>query len=558
MPTTTYTDTRSSGSTTELVFARHEVTGPVARRWRVSDRGNDTTAVVVDSQDEADAIAKERNRAWADANPEGVELGDWGGWLVDPVWATTDGDVVVPVPAHRLDELDKRWKKLARKAAKLDVEFPETYTVAGQLATTTWEQRVWTDRGWVKLASFEGGKDARPVVRAYALVLVPTVQVHVPGYNFVATLQWFNDGDGAFSIVHGSPEYEGAPVAPSIRKGGPVCDHCGTARRRNDTFVLEHQTGGQRLQVGRNCLADFLGGTTAKRVIELARFQRELAGIGGEYDDEDLGGGSTVPTSWNPTRYLAVTALVIRKVGWLSRGQARNTGAEATADLVLYLLTPPPGPKAHARWQKRWAEVLDGEELPKDRVASERDYQEGEDTLEWAREIPDEKADASDYLGNLRVAARLPYVNARTAGLVASAVSSYQREQGRLKRQQFQASVQAKPGAYVGISGQRFGAKKKGSPAPLLVRFLRGGGFDGQFGYTRILTFVDAEGRTVKVFTSGRVPEELTDDKGVGTWWHLTGTVKKHAEYKGIKETSLSRCSWEPAEAPEAANGEAA
>jgi hypothetical protein len=43
----------------------------------------------------------------------------------------------------------------------------------------------------------------------------------------------------------------------TYREIEPVCEHCNTRRRRNDVFVLEHESGERKI-VGRNCLADFL------------------------------------------------------------------------------------------------------------------------------------------------------------------------------------------------------------------------------------------------------------------------------------------------------------
>ena len=63
--------------------------------------------------------------------------------------------------------------------------------------------------------------------------------------------------------------------------------------------------------------------------------------------------------------------------------------------------------------------------------------------------------------------------------------------------------------------------------------------FDGQFGLTTILTMLDDDDNCLKWF--GTSPGAHATEMG-GDYW-LTGTVRKHGEYKGVKETLLTRCS---------------
>ena len=60
-------------------------------------------------------------------------------------------------------------------------------------------------------------------------------------------------------------------------------------------------------------------------------------------------------------------------------------------------------------------------------------------------------------------------------------------------------------------------------------------GFDGKFGWTNIYTFMDGDNELVW-FTAKNLEFEK------GDILNLTGTVKKHEEFKGTKTTQLSRC----------------
>lgn len=59
--------------------------------------------------------------------------------------------------------------------------------------------------------------------------------------------------------------------------------------------------------------------------------------------------------------------------------------------------------------------------------------------------------------------------------------------------------------------------------------------FDGYYGTTFIYTFMQGENVLVWMTSSCK-------DIEVGVQLLLTGTVKKHSEYKGVKQTTLSRC----------------
>lgn len=61
-------------------------------------------------------------------------------------------------------------------------------------------------------------------------------------------------------------------------------------------------------------------------------------------------------------------------------------------------------------------------------------------------------------------------------------------------------------------------------------------GFDGVYGWTSIITFEDAQGHQF-LWKTGSYIEAQEGDKVT-----LKGTIKDHSEYKGIKQTELTRC----------------
>lgn len=61
-------------------------------------------------------------------------------------------------------------------------------------------------------------------------------------------------------------------------------------------------------------------------------------------------------------------------------------------------------------------------------------------------------------------------------------------------------------------------------------------GFDGKYGYSQVVKFQDENGNALTWFTAVHISVQVGDS------CLLTGTVKKHDEYKGEKTTILTRC----------------
>jgi hypothetical protein len=126
-------------------------------------------------------------------------------------------------------------------------------------------------------------------------------------------------------------------------------------------------------------------------------------------------------------------------------------------------------------------------------------------------------------------------VTHRLAGLAASAVVAYQREVGRARAAAERATRPEPVDAYVGEVGKR---------ETFLVTLDFVTGFETDYGYTTVLKFKTtggaAPGATL-VWKASADPKVARDD--VGKAYVLTGSVKKHDEYKGRKQTILSRCS---------------
>jgi len=76
------------------------------------------------------------------------------------------------------------------------------------------------------------------------------------------------------------------------------------------------------------------------------------------------------------------------------------------------------------------------------------------------------------------------------------------------------------------------GGRIKEVPVKLLGVY----GFTGRYGYSQVVKFEDESGNVFTWFTAVNIPIK------VGATCKLSGTIKKHDEYKGEKTTVLTRC----------------
>lgn len=388
---------------------------------------------------------------------------------------------VYKIPSGNLGTFQSKFAKLVKRARKLGLPEP-TYTEHG------------TERREIK----NPHTDLVDRVILYHLITIDpkVVSVKVEGWTFVATIQLTEEGN-IVRTVPGSGE-----IPTEYRNGSDYCQHCKTSRNRKDTFLLRDD-GGEYKLVGRNCLQDFMG-RSALQCAEQASYLCDLCDMGEGCEEGGFGGGGHQYDALET--YLAYVAEIISIEGWMSRGRARALEqATATADIAMRHLHPSPFFK------------------PMFKQPSPESIKTAEDAIAWAQEIEGENI--SDYLHNIRLIARRMVVDDRTSGLAASIVAAYQRHLGQLRQQELRKR-QAEISQYVGEVGQRQVFKL------YVDRVLN---FDGPYGSSCLVALNDDAANAFCWWCSTRPPT-------TGQEIYLKGTIKKHSEFKGLKQTTLSRC----------------
>ncbi len=388
------------------------------------------------------------------------------------------------IPEHNLADFIAKLDKLNSMATKLGCP-PVSYA---ELRTQDIKE----------LNEITGEPTGR--ITRYHFVTVNGEAPKLNGWLFIATLEHLPDGN----VIKAVPG--GADLPEQFRTSQPICEHCHKDwLHRKDTFVLRNEQGTLK-QVGRQCLADFLGHQSPEQI---ANYASRLFELKGELDEDERLFGS-YPASfhyYDLLEYLAKTSAVIEARGWVSGTMVRNGQANvSTATLVEDQLT-------NRRLEER------------DKIHTQPNHIEvAQRAITWIR---NEVSPKSDYEHNLVLLTKNDTFPIDNAGIVASLISMYQREFE--KREAIKNSPLA-DSQYVGKEGDKVQVKVK----VLRVIFMENG-----YGYrptsTAIIKMQDEQGNLYTWFTQ-------VGDMKQGEEYTLKGTVERHQEYKGIKETVLTRC----------------
>jgi hypothetical protein len=325
--------------------------------------------------------------------------------------------------------------------------------------------------------------------RAELILNRPTVEHE--GWKFAGTLSW-DEEVGMVSRLSPGEELLDLPRARE-------CDVCHTNRHRVDTYIVQ-KDGGQK-QVGSNCLQQFMG--VKPQGLWMLDYDLKV-------DDRD---DRAPQEKWQDQRRDSVEAMglglaVVEEYGWHSRSGAAYDAP--TADVVGDIYAE--------------SQVDREQQLTRDKLRARGVELEGEakNLLEEARNV----FPINDYMSNLKTISSGESVSMRNLPTFLSAISAIKKQKERESEQKIAAQSQ-----WVGNVGDKIENHK------ILVEDIRD--VTNYYGYnpssSRLITMKDDQGNTLKWFSSGNA----IIDKGKS--YQMKGTIKKHDEYKGSKQTLLTR-----------------
>jgi hypothetical protein len=319
----------------------------------------------------------------------------------------------------------------------------------------------------------------------YVSVTVSGEAPRIAGWDFLARIELL----GEENLVHRVPGTT-KMLEDRFRSHDGFCDHCNSARRRNDVFVLANDE--KQIAVGRQCLREFLGIDDPKMIVARAQFFEELKNID---EDDDMGNFGSYGF-YGLNEVLVLAAANIRKYGYVSKARQIETGDATTGQMVSWGIAGIPAYKIEpTEVDREWAEKTIG--------FFRRDTSFG-----------------NEYMDNIRVLTKQDIIKKEHVALISSAVITAQRE--------LAPKAVTKESNFV---GEVKGRLKEVSL--LLEKIIYLG--SGSFGPSYLHLLKDADGNAFSWITGNKV--EVAE----GTNIKVDATVKEHKIYKGTKQTVLTR-----------------
>lgn len=415
----------------------------------------------------ADAFGKQLEETSDEMERERLKtLLEEGEKLRDYIEDKADG--IVRFPASKLEIAEKRIQAANRKLERAGLDQRFTYTT---------EEYVEID------------KDGH-AFNAIAMT-ISHPELSISGWSFVAAVDKTEDGS---TITRTLPSQELNGYRPEQFQ----CDHCGSNRRRNSTYLLRNAEGEYK-QVGSNCLQSFLGVKPAG--LWMLDYDPEAEG------DYIRKGGYSWGSSDSaiPTTELVAAALAVSEGGekYVSNKVASEWGITSTvADVRDYFFS---------RSSKKWEDTDHHEYVQEaQRLMSETTF-DGDD----------------DYNTNMRTLLSQEYTSIKHMGYVASVIAAH-------KRQTATAERIAKPKA-VGYLGQPE-EKIKNVKLRVTKKHVSEFFYNGYERTSTLFIMEDELGRQVKWSASGTKSFKEGDEILISS-----ATIKDNDTYNDNEQTVITR-----------------
>lgn len=400
------------------------------------------------------------------------------------------------IPASNLPRLEAEIARLNKRAGKLGLP-PVLFEITGQ-----YQEEQEDPLGFKYLAT-------------YHQCQVSGEAPKINGWKFVAVLEPVGEG----MVVREVPG-ETCPV--EFRTSDLHCDHCKTLRRRSAVFVVtcvedgEGQKAGESRQVGRDCLADFLGHSDPEALVAAAEFLVSLDQRCSEAEDIGwgFGGGLRYEPAVSTEQFVAVVSILSRRLGYVSKAQAFGNFRQATADLAWTICLKP---------KDKWTEDFVRDHRLQ---AEEKDAEIARTALAWAQT---NGPGANTYLYNLGTLAKEPCVTHKHIGYLGSVIDAYNRRR---------SAELEKPGAHSNFLGE---VGKRQEFADLTIQMLKEQ--ESPFGMVTMVRFLDPNGNVLMWWATGTPDAENSKIAWleVGKRVRVKGRVKEHKVYLDTKQTILER-----------------
>lgn len=315
----------------------------------------------------------------------------------------------------------------------------------------------------------------------------------VGDYSFVASLEWVEEAQENLIKKISEDIY-----VPEIYKTRRECDHCNTKRYRKSTIILKNNETDDYIQVGKSCVKDYTGVDLGRYAAYLSFFD-DLEQYLQECEKDNI---TRIKPMYKVSYILEQAAEEVRHHGYISKSKSWELETDSTSSRVFMMITNYIDYYTGKKTYETYKEIS----------------KEAKETVENVYSFYRDLDSSDDYVNNIKTILKTDYVVADKIGLVVSAIGTKLRieNQNREKEQKAQSN-------YVGEVGQKITFKA-------IPECVYSG--SSQFGWVYIYKM--KVGNDEIVWTTSK---DLAPD----TELEFTATVKAHEEYRGCKQTEITR-----------------
>lgn len=365
-------------------------------------------------------------------------------------------------------------------------------------------------------------------------------------------------------------EVPGQTMPEAYRHADPkCCDHCGVRRTRSESFIFYNKEKDDYIQVGRSCLKDFFTNENASKYFQALEWMNKyVEELDAEGDDEVKESFSRGSYEIDLIEYLSYVAMVIdidkeyvsrsASDSYNSKVQASEQEAEEQGKEVSYQkrIDPTSSIAISDMFNKGKKNVPEPNKKHEKIAEDAREYYLG--TLKDKQHLTSFEYNLKQLLQQDTIAYKyLGYVAfvvadyMRQAGILQDEMSKKKQERDQAKQDREQAWERKKNSQYIGNEGDKvelivtvnngkyFPAQKRGWKDSFMYMCTTE-------DYNEISFFTqyrDIFG--VAYFRHTEYGDDFVWDKqkaeeNKGVKYHITGNVKQHREWNGIKSTTLN------------------
>lgn len=348
--------------------------------------------------------------------------------------------------------------------------------------------------------------EGKPAIMAWKIDLQGE-PVRINGWKFIAKVDHTpENGNNILTFVPGNFNPE---VKKFVNASNRNCDFCHSNRDRNNTYIIQNDSG-ELKQIGGQCLQKYIGDAAR----QLAKFSFSMHNILDELEDnEDEGGfkGGNRKVIVDVQTALASAITITDKYGFVKSSSSEN-GEITTKKLLEFALF------YHGNLDK---------DLPKEFHQIVRDAsfptaetrKRADEIINWMKTLPEEQK-SSSYMLSLESIFDADMVSQKSTGIIASVPTVYS---SNIKKKNNLVSS----GEYIGSVGAKI--------PETTVTAIYSKIFEGTYGSYQMVKFKDDADNNYIWFNTSKV------DIKEGKKYNIIGTIKKHDEFKGIKQTVLTR-----------------